>query len=49
LRAGDRAVTRPGDVTEAVSAARRGGRPAIALQIERNGSRAFVALPLRTG
>jgi serine protease Do len=49
LRAGDRAVTRPGDVAEAVAAARRDNRPAIALQIERDGGRAFVALPLRAG
>ena len=49
LRAGDRAVTRPGDVAEAVTAARRDNRPAIALQIERDGGRAFVALPLRAG
>lgn len=49
LRAGDRAVNRPGDVAEAIVVARRSGRPAIALQIERNGGRAFVALPLRAG
>jgi serine protease Do len=49
LRAGDRTVSRPGDVAEAIGAARRSGRPAIALQIERNGGRAFVALPLRAG
>ena len=49
LRAGDRTVSRPGDVAEAVSAARRDNRPAIALQIERDGGRAFVALPLRAG
>ncbi len=49
LRAGDRAVSRPGDVAEAIGMAKRNGRPAIALQIERNGGRAFVALPLRAG
>ncbi|SDB18195.1 DegQ family serine endoprotease [Belnapia rosea] len=49
LRAGDRAVAGPRDVAEAVSAARRDKRPAIALQIEREGGRAFVALPLQAG
>ena len=49
LRAGGRPVARPGDVAEAVAAARRDGRPAIALQIERDSGRAFVALPLRAG
>ncbi|MDB5375142.1 MAG: degP, partial [Belnapia sp.] len=49
LRAGDRAIARPGDVADAVSAARRDNRPAIALQIERDGGRAFIALPLRAG
>jgi len=46
LRAGDRAVSRPREVAEAVNAAREAGRPAIALQIERGEARAFVALPL---
>ncbi|MCO6419735.1 DegQ family serine endoprotease [Siccirubricoccus sp. KC 17139] len=47
LRAGDRQVRAPRDLQEAVSAARRDNRPAIALQIEREGGRAFVALPLK--
>ncbi|HYF08492.1 MAG TPA: DegQ family serine endoprotease [Acetobacteraceae bacterium] len=47
LRVGDREVTTPQDVTEAVRAARREGRPAIALQIRRGEGQAFVALPLR--
>jgi serine protease Do len=34
-------------VTEAVSAARSAGRPSIALQVERDGARRFVAIPLR--
>jgi serine protease Do len=34
-------------VTEAVSAARSAGRPSIALQVERDGARRFVASPLR--
>ncbi|MGK7866514.1 Do family serine endopeptidase [Falsiroseomonas sp. E2-1-a20] len=46
LRAGDREVASPQDLAEAVQAARRDGRPAIALQIDREGGRAFVALPL---
>ncbi|MBL6454497.1 Do family serine endopeptidase [Belnapia sp. T6] len=49
LRAGDRAVAGPRDVAEAVEAARRAKRPAIALQIEREGGRAFLALPLQAG
>ena len=49
LRAGDRAVSGPRDVAEAVGAARRADKPAIALQIERDGGRAFVALPLKAG
>jgi serine protease Do len=49
LRAGGRAVNAPRDVAEAVGAARRDSKPAIALQIEREGGRAFVALPLKAG
>jgi len=49
LRAGDRAVSGPSDVSEAVRAAREAGRPSIAVQIEREGGRAFVALPLKQG
>ena len=49
LRAGDRAVAGPSEVSEAVRAARKAGRPSIALQIEREGGRAFVALPLKQG
>jgi serine protease Do len=47
LRAGNRPVGEPSDVSEAVRAARQAGRPSIALQIEREGGRAFVALPLK--
>jgi serine protease Do len=46
LRAGEREVRVPGDVTAAVAAARSAGRPAIALQVVRDGGRRFVALPL---
>ena len=49
LRAGDRAVNGPRDVADAVGAAQRDNKPAIALQIERDGGRAFVALPLKAG
>ncbi|WP_158295454.1 DegQ family serine endoprotease [Crenalkalicoccus roseus] len=49
LRAGDRAVNGPEDVAQAVRAARQQGRQAIALQIERDGARLFVALPLQAG
>jgi serine protease Do len=48
LRAGDRTVKAPRDVVEAVGTARKDGKPAIALQVEREGGRAFVALPLKT-
>jgi serine protease Do len=47
LRAGDRETKEPRDVVEAVNAARSAGRPSIALQVERAGSRRFIALPLR--
>ena len=46
LRAGDRDVASPGDVVEAVDAARKAGRPGIAMLVERGGDRLFVALPL---
>jgi serine protease Do len=46
LRAGDRDVGAPGDVAEAVAAARKAGRSNIALLVERGGARLFVALPL---
>jgi len=49
LRAGDREVNRPRDVVEAVNSARDAGRSVIALQIERDGNRAIVALPLKSG
>ncbi|WP_165839032.1 DegQ family serine endoprotease [Roseicella frigidaeris] len=49
LRAGDRMVKGPRDVAEAVGAARKDGKAAIALQIEREGGRAFLALPLKAG
>ena len=48
-RAGDRAVAGPRDVAEAVGAARQAGRTAIALQVERDGGRMIVALPLKAG
>ncbi|GGC52903.1 serine peptidase [Siccirubricoccus deserti] len=47
LRAGDQALRAPRDLAEAVQSARRDNRPAIALQIERDGGRAFIALPLK--
>jgi hypothetical protein len=34
-------------VAEAVNAARNSGRPSIALQVERDGARRFMAIPLR--
>ena len=46
LRAGDRTIAKPTDVREALRAARRAGRTAIALQIQREDGRAFVAIPL---
>jgi serine protease Do len=46
LRAGDRDVGAPGDVAEAVDAARKAGRSNIALLVERGDARMFVALPL---
>ncbi len=49
LRAGERDVRRPEDVSQAVAAARSAGRPAIALQVAREGGRAFIALPLNAG
>ncbi|MBR0684008.1 Do family serine endopeptidase [Roseomonas eburnea] len=49
LRAGDREAKEPRDVAEAVSAARTAGRPSIALQVEREGARRFVAIPLNAG
>ncbi|MBR0672193.1 Do family serine endopeptidase [Neoroseomonas soli] len=47
LRAGEREARQPRDVIEAVNAARGAGRPSIALQVEREGNRRFIALPLR--
>jgi len=47
LRADGREAAQPRDVAEAVSAARSAGRPSIALQVERDGARRFVAIPLR--
>jgi serine protease Do len=47
LRADGREASQPRDVAEAVSAAREAGRPSIALQVERDGARRFVAIPLR--
>ncbi len=48
VRAGDRDVRTPADVSSAVEAAAEAGRSAIALQIERDGRRSFVAVPLGT-
>jgi serine protease Do len=47
LRADGRDATQPRDVSEAVAAARSAGRPSIAFQVERDGARRFVAIPLR--
>ncbi len=47
LRAGERETAQPQDVVEAVTAARTAGRSSIALQVERDGARRFVAVPLR--
>jgi serine protease Do len=47
LRAGDQTLRGPHDLAEAVNSARRDNRPAIALQVERDGGRAFIALPLK--
>ncbi len=49
LRIGDREAKAPSDVAEAVNAARSAGRPSIALQVERDGARRFVAIPLNAG
>ena len=49
LRAGDRAVANPRDVADAVKTARQAGRAAIALQLDREGSRTILALPLKQG
>ncbi len=48
FRAGDREIRSPADVSGAVEAATEAGRSAIALQIERDGRRSFVAVPLGT-
>ncbi len=47
LRAGGKDVSGPGDVVTAVDAARKAGRPAVALQIQRGEASTFVALPLK--
>lgn len=47
LRAGDKDVSGPGDVVAAVNAARKVGRSAVALQIQRGEGRSFMALPLQ--
>jgi serine protease Do len=47
LRAGGKDVSGLGDVVAAVNAARKAGRPAVALQIRRGEGRSFVALPLQ--
>ncbi|WP_198369603.1 Do family serine endopeptidase [Roseomonas rosulenta] len=49
LRADGREASQPRDVSEAVNAARSAGRPSIALQVERDGARRFVAIPLTAG
>ena len=48
-RVGDRETAQPSDVVDAVNAARNAGRSSVALQIERDQGRSFVALPLRAG
>lgn len=47
LKAGERDAANPQDVVEAVKTAREAGRPSIAFQVERDGARRFIALPLR--
>jgi len=47
LRAGERDAANPQDVVDAVKSAREAGRASIALQVERDGARRFIALPLR--
>ncbi|MBW6401268.1 Do family serine endopeptidase [Roseomonas sp. HJA6] len=47
IRAGEREAAKPQDVVDAVRAAREAGRPSIAFQVERDGARRFIALPLR--
>ena len=47
VRAGERDAANPQDVVAAVRSAREAGRPSIALQVERDGARRFIALPLR--
>ncbi|WP_198374321.1 Do family serine endopeptidase [Neoroseomonas rubea] len=49
LRAGEREARAPRDVVEAVTAARAAGHASIALQVERDGARRFVAVPLQAG
>jgi serine protease Do len=46
LRAGAREVRRPSDIPAAVTEARKAGRDALALQVQREGGRSFIALPL---
>jgi serine protease Do len=45
-RAGNREVTSPSDVIDAVKAAREVGQRSVALQIERDEGRSFLAVPL---
>ena len=46
LRAGDHQVSTAKDVTAAIEAARKAGRPAVAVQIQRGDASTFIALPL---
>ena len=46
LRAGDKEVNAPSDIATAVEAARKAGRPAVAIQVQRGEARSFIALPL---
>ena len=46
LRAGGQEVNAPSDLAAAVEAARKAGRPAVALQVQRGEARTFIALPL---
>ena len=47
LRAGEREVHGASDVAAAVEAARKAGRPAVAMQVQRGEARTFLALPLK--
>ena len=48
-KVGDRAVSAPADVADAVTAAKDAGRAAILLLVNRGGSERYVALPIDRG